>query len=389
MKISNKDKAVTLVNSFETGNEVAFGYVNPEIDKLRYKETNVMKHFFQQAFTFILLVALLDSTTYANDSTTLPEAPSTVNASYVEPSSTRKLKPGEKIGSLFSRNANNEYVLQRLTGRTYWVQRNYYATIFHIGDHGVLLFDPLDGAGKQIKNAIESVTALPVQAIVYSHNHADHIGNASEFTKNNSSVRIIASEETAAQQVITRSSHPKPTDIVAWPNGSFKFEDLTVELHGFENAAHSKDHGIWLLKDEKIAHIPDLINPDQPPFWGFAGSETFLHYEDNIEQLANLRWDFLSGGHGNVGSKEDIQFYRTFLADLKKAVGEAMGKVAWGTGVDASKVNAHTAFLPAWLDAVSKHATDELRPKYGQFYGFEAATPRNAEMVAFSMFDYR
>ncbi len=98
---------------------------------------------------------------------------------------------------------------------------------------------------------------------------------------------------------------------------------------------------------------------------------------------------YLSGGHGNVGSKDDISFYRTFLADLKQAVGKALGEVPWGTGVDASKVNAHTPFLPAWLEAVGKNAVATLRPKYGKYYGFESAMPRNAEMVAMSMFSYR
>ena len=107
------------------------------------------------------------------------------------------------------------------------------------------------------------------------------------------------------------------------------------------------------------------------------------------EQLARLDWTYLSGGHGNVGAKADIEFYRDFLADLKRAVGRALGEVPWGTGVDAAKVNAHTPFLPAWLGAVAKKATEELRPKYGAYYGFEAGTPRNAEMVAQAMFSYK
>jgi hypothetical protein len=43
----------------------------------------------------------------------------------------------------------------------------------------------------------------------------------------------------------------------------------------------------------------------------------------------------------------------------------------------------------AWLKAVAKNTTDSLRPKYGQYYGFEDAMPRNAEMVAMAMFSYR
>ena len=43
----------------------------------------------------------------------------------------------------------------------------------------------------------------------------------------------------------------------------------------------------------------------------------------------------------------------------------------------------------AWLKAVAKNTTDSLRPKYGKYYGFEDAMPRNAEMVAMAMFSYR
>jgi hypothetical protein len=43
--------------------------------------------------------------------------------------------------------------------------------------------------------------------------------------------------------------------------------------------------------------------------------------------------------------------------------------------------------------AVLRHdlaeATETLRPKYGHLYGFEFATPPNAEMVAWTMFEYR
>lgn len=340
-----------------------------------------------------LLSLLVVGAAIAEPMALLPEAPSTVQAVYVEPSDTRVLQAGEKISGLYMRNNTQDYVLQRLTKRTYWFQRQFYGTIFYVGDKGVLLFDPLEGRGEQIRKAIAEVTKLPVTAIVYSHNHADHIGDAKGFVdeakKAGTKLRIIASQATVDKMAFLKSNLPKPTEIVRWPSGSFKFEGLKVSLHGFERAAHTDDHGVWLLEGEKVAHLPDLVNPDQLPFWAFAGSENFVYYEANLEQLAKLDWTFLSGGHGNVGCRKDIAFYRQFIADLKQAVGSAMGEVTWGAGVEASKVNAHTAFLPAWLAAIAKQATDTLRPKYGQFYGFEYATPRNAEMVAQAMFSYK
>ena len=336
-------------------------------------------------------IALFLSTTFVNaqETSAITEAPSTVNATYVTPSSTDTLNPGEKVGSLFMLNMKGDYILQRITERTYWVQKGFYSTLFYVGDQGVLLFDALDGSAQQVKQAIKSVTDLPITAIVYSHDHADHIGSIKDYLEPDSNIRLIASQETVDKQAFLNSNHPKASEIVNWPEGSFKFEDLSVEFFGFERAAHADDHGIWLLKEEKVAHIPDLINPDQPPFWAFAGSETFAYYEANINQLANLEWDFFNGGHGNIGSRADVEFYRTFLVDLKAAVGDAMGSVAWGTGVDVSKINAHTAFLSSWMKAVSEKATETLRPQYGELYGFEDATPRNAEMVALALFDYR
>ena len=90
-----------------------------------------------------------------------------------------------------------------------------------------------------------------------------------------------------------------------------------------------------------------------------------------------------------MGSKDDVAFYRTFIADMKQAAGSALASVSWGDGVDAETVRAHTVYFTTWLAAVAKKITDELRPKYGKFYGFEASTPRNAELVALTLSAYR
>ena len=187
---------------------------------------------------------------------------------------------------------------------------------------------------------------------------------------------------------LANSAFPRPTHELTWPHDSFEFDGLTVELHGFEWAAHSDDHSAWLLRQERIIHSPDLINPDQPPFWRFAGNERFRFHEDNLRQVYDLEWDYLSGSHGNIGTRADIDFEFAFIADLKAAIGKAMGEHPFSEFVDPS-ADAHTAFLANFFATIARDATDTLRPKYGQLYGFEHATPPNAEMVAWTMFEYR
>ena len=92
--------------------------------------------------------------------------PSTIGANYVEPSAEEVLEPGQKLGDLYRRNMTQPYVLQRLAGRVYWVQSFHYGTVFYVGDHGVLIFDTLEGVYENIAAAVASVTDKPITGAI-------------------------------------------------------------------------------------------------------------------------------------------------------------------------------------------------------------------------------
>jgi len=100
------------------------------------------------------------------------EPVSTTGAEYVEPSATELIKPGQRVSHLFPRGIMEEFVLQRVTERIWWVTRQFYGSLFYVGKRGVLLFDPFLGGADATLAAIASVTSLPVTAVVYSHFHA-------------------------------------------------------------------------------------------------------------------------------------------------------------------------------------------------------------------------
>lgn len=70
------------------------------------------------------------------------------------------------------------------------------------------------------------------------------------------------------------------------------------------------------------------------------------------------------------------------------AMGDAIAANPFMNFVDAS-ASAHTGFLANWSATIAQAATDALRPKYGELYGFEEATLPNAEMVTWTVFEYR
>ncbi|EOX7679190.1 MBL fold metallo-hydrolase [Escherichia coli] len=309
---------------------------------------------------------------------------STVNASYVEPSAEKIISPSDKLNNLFERNMSQPYILQKIGERTYYVQRYFYSTTFYVGDKGVLLFDAPEGRGKYLLQAIRDVTPLPVTALVYSHYHVAHIGDSpfwnDEAKKEGVNLRIIASKATAEKMQFMNSRLPVATQVLSKKDDQFKFEKQTIELHRFVKAGHTDDHSVWLLKQEKVAHSPDLLNPDQLPMMGFAVSDTLVYHDSNLRQVEMLDWKYFIGGHGNIGSHDDFKFQRQFLNDLRDTTIKVRKEESFGKFMNKT-ANNHADFARAQREAIIKKVTEVLRPKYGHMYGYDASMPANIEMA--------
>ncbi|EFJ0269180.1 MBL fold metallo-hydrolase [Escherichia coli] len=331
----------------------------------------------------ILASSLISGSVFAQTEISTANS-STVNASYVEPSAEKIISPSDKLNNLFERNMSQPYILQKIGERTYYVQRYFYSTTFYVGDKGVLLFDAPEGRGKYLLQAIRDVTPLPVTALVYSHYHVDHIGDSpfwnDEAKKEGVNLRIIASKATAEKMQFMNSRLPVATQVLSKKDDQFKFEKQTIELHRFVKAGHTDDHSVWLLKQEKVAHSPDLLNPDQLPMMGFAVSDTLVYHDSNLRQVEMLDWKYFIGGHGNIGSHDDFKFQRQFLNDLRDTTIKVRKEESFGKFMNKT-ANNHADFARAQREAIIKKVTEVLCPKYGHMYGYDASMPANIEMA--------
>lgn len=331
----------------------------------------------------ILASSLISGSVFAQTEISTSNS-STVNASYVEPSAEKIISPSDKLNNLFERNMSQPYILQKIGERTYYVQRYFYSTTFYVGDKGVLLFDAPEGRGKYLLQAIRDVTPLPVTALVYPHYHVDHIGDSpfwnDEAKKEGVNLRIIASKATAEKMQFMNSRLPVATQVLSKKDDQFKFEKQTIELHRFVKAGHTDDHSVWLLKQEKVAHSPDLLNPDQLPMMGFAVSDTLVYHDSNLRQVEMLDWKYFIGGHGNIGSHDDFKFQRQFLNDLRDTTIKVRKEESFGKFMNKT-ANNHADFARAQREAIIKKVTEVLRPKYGHMYGYDASMPANIEMA--------
>ena len=181
-------------------------------------------------------------------------------------------------------------------------------------------------------------------------------------------------------------------------------------------------------------HTADVVNVDQLPFGGFGGQEPLVLLPANLEFIRSLEFNWLCGGHGNIGEKSDVDFYLNYLDEVAALVDEYVPRptevpdlsltdyLAAGLDLEArsrllSQLNNHFGLyvygkqivdgekpfwdgvdpykignIPEWT-AARQQAVDEavpqiierLRPRYGRMYNFDDAQPFNVRLMAMDM----
>ena len=91
----------------------------------------------------------------------------------------------------------------------YMVTDGIYQSIFFVACESIVVVDAPPTIGHKIMKAFRTVTDLPVSHVVYSHNHADHIGAA--YLLDGPDVTFIAHEETLRELAqVNDTNRPTP-----------------------------------------------------------------------------------------------------------------------------------------------------------------------------------
>ena len=269
------------------------------------------------------------------------------------------------------------YVLQRISENAYWVGVKFYAATVLVGKDEVLVIDPLSGgAGEQIIKAVQSITSKPITTLVYSHYHLDHVGDAKAFVeyakKHDQKLNIVASQGTAQAIEFYGNKVPMPTQTISEPQGSFEFSGQTLEFYTPQKNGHSEDNSMILLKDEEVLHFVDMINPTELPYFNFALAQVLPNYVANLKAALALDWNRLVAGHGNIGSRQDVEFVQDYISDLYQAVEEVAPSVNFSQTAKGAKDGRE--MVENFEVEIANRVQDKIRSKYGKQYGFESTS---------------
>jgi glyoxylase-like metal-dependent hydrolase (beta-lactamase superfamily II) len=261
------------------------------------------------------------------------------------------------------------YLVGQLGDNLYSVTDGAYNTMFMVTDKGVVAVDAPPSLGQKYLKAIAEVTNKPVNYLIYSHAHIDHIGDAGLFPRN---VTIIAQEETArelqsAKAVARNVTMVPPTPTVTFSkNYTLDIGNQTLNLN-YYGPNHLPGNIFIYAPKQKVLMLVDIVFPGWVPFPYLAIAKDAAGFI-KAHDIALDKYDFdkFVGGHlTRLGTRSDVEIQKEFINDLKNAAAKANQEVLFSkVAQQVGKVDNPWLIFSKYIDLVNENCTQLMLPKW-------------------------
>ncbi|PWK50068.1 glyoxylase-like metal-dependent hydrolase (beta-lactamase superfamily II) [Pleionea mediterranea] len=204
-----------------------------------------------------------------------------------------------------------------------------------IGEDGVVMIDDSMPPMLDImKTAIKSVTDKPVDFLINTHVHGDHIGNNAAMA--NDGAHIVA-HENLRHHLLTKgiSSGGKTKDapkamlpVITFSHSmSFHLNGEDAELIHLPKAHTDGDAAIH-FKQANVIHTGDVFFNGMFPYIDInsGGSvDGYISAQETLIKLANDKTKIIPG-HGPLASKSDLEKAVAMLKEAKSRIAKAIDK---------------------------------------------------------------
>jgi cyclase len=265
-------------------------------------------------------------------------------------------------------------------------------TGFIVGSDSLMAIDTCftERRARAFRDAISSVSGLPVRALVNTHHHGDHTHGNFVFRPE----ATIIGHELCRKEIIetgvgTKALFPgvdwgeiqiEPPSVVFQNWMALYIDDLRAELIYVGPAHTSNDVLVWLPEPRVLFSGDILFNGGTP----FALMGSVAGWLDALDQLRSLRAERIVPGHGAVCGPEVIEEvgeYLLFLQELARS-----GYEAGASPLEVAR-DADLGRFGEWLD--QERLVGNLHRSYSELRGEPRGTPLAlgaavADMVAYN-----
>lgn len=272
-------------------------------------------------------------------------------------------------GLVFAQQAPDRGIVH-VGGDLYRAHNNAHNTVFLVTSEGILVSDPINRDFAQwLRGELASMYDVPVRVVAYSHHHWDHASGGEVFAD---TAEIIGHETMPAALALPSGDTPLSDAAAALDaNGNGQIEESeasgnlagqfalidadgdgmltgaeiargpvsdvhppstvysdtrTITLGGKSvelvhiAADHSPDMTVLRFPDEDAAFFVDIISLRRLPFQNFPGLADVDGLIETIRSVESLDFSIGVGGHGDIGTKEDVADHRRYIEELRDAV---------------------------------------------------------------------
>lgn len=273
---------------------------------------------------------------------------------------------------------NNLWKVEALGSGVYLFRwfKGFYLSLFLVTGEGVVATDPIDAAAaRAYRQAIRSVTDAPIRAIIYSHDHRDHIVGAAELSE--------TAEVFAHPNAKTRIERRKDRDIRVPQTLISDGDVLQFGKHKIEARYFGPNHSdsnlamVTETGNGRLLVFVDTVEPGVAPYRDLPDTD-FAGTIDSLKAAETLDFKRVIGGHCGPEKREWVTWYREYLEDLRDATRSAFEKTNGQTPLSGEDGVHMTERI---FNEVCRAAAAAIKPKYGHWRGFEQWAPMTANRI--------
>ncbi len=197
-----------------------------------------------------------------------------------------------------------------------------------VGDDGILIIDDqFARLAEKIRAALRELNPGPVEFILNTHYHGDHVGGNPVFGKEGT---IIAHENVRKRVSTQQGSGDRVRDSIdpaGWPVVTFA-DAVTIHFNGEDirflhlPAGHTDGDGVVYFPKANVIHTGDLMFTGKFPRVDFEGGGSVEGYAAALTWvLENIPPDAkVIPGHGALSSMEDVRRQRDMIVETQAFV---------------------------------------------------------------------
>lgn len=188
------------------------------------------------------------------------------------------------------------------------------------GDDGVVLID--DGIEPMTAvtiAAIETLTGDPVDFVINTHAHGDHVG--ANATLHNAGATVIAHENLRRQMMKDNAAKAALPELTFADAVTFHLNGHTARVFHVANA-HTDGDSVIHFPEVNVIHAGDVFFNQLFPFIDLDGGgsvDGFIAAQKTVIALADAD-TIIVPGHGGVANKADLQAALDMLEDARARI---------------------------------------------------------------------